>query len=69
MASKLGRTYRITRRSLERLLAATSARADITLRDYSNEEITAFLESDQLDPDAEQVRQRFLEANRLAGRA
>ena len=41
MASKLGRTYRVPKRSLDLLLWATRTRDDISLRDYTGEEIAA----------------------------
>lgn len=49
VASKLGRTYRVPKRSLDLLLWATRTRPDVTLRDYSAAEIDEFLEADQLD--------------------
>lgn len=58
-ASKLGRTYRVPRRSLELLLWATRTRPDITLREYTSQEIAGFLADDQLDEDAQAVVKRF----------
>jgi excisionase family DNA binding protein len=59
VASKLGRTYRVPKRSLELLLWATRTRPDITLRDYSDEEIDEFLQADQLDEESQAVARRF----------
>src|SRR5438067_13938530 len=60
VASKLGRTYRIPRPSLDLLLWATRTRRDVSLREYTSDEITTFLRADQLDAAAEQITQRFL---------
>lgn len=49
VASRLGRSYRIPRRSLDLLLITNRTRPDITLRDYSEEEIAAFFAQDSLD--------------------
>jgi excisionase family DNA binding protein len=64
VASKLGRTYRIPRPSLDLLLWATRTRQDVTLREYTGDEIDAFIQADQLDPAAQQIAQRFLRAAR-----
>lgn len=58
-ASKLGRTYRVPRRSLDLLLWATRTRPDISIREYTGEEIAAFLEADQLDEEARAIVNRF----------
>ena len=63
VASKLGRTYRVPKRSLELLLWATRTREDITLREYTGEEIAGFMADDQLDDEAQAVISRFLAAN------
>jgi excisionase family DNA binding protein len=60
VASKLGRAYRVPRRSLELLLWATRTREDITLREYTGEEIEGFLTADRLDEEAQAVVSRFL---------
>ena len=59
VASKLGRTYRVPRRSLELLLWATRTRKDIGLREYTGSEIEEFLEADKLVGDAAQIARRF----------
>ncbi len=61
-ASRLGRVYRIPRRSLELLLWATRTRPDIALRDYTAGEINAFLRADQLDDETRAIMQRFVES-------
>ena len=63
VASKLGRKYRIPKRSLDLFLWATRTREDISLREYTGSEIEAFLIEDQLDEEALEVAQRFLSAN------
>ncbi len=68
-ASRLGRNYRIPRRSLEFLLWTTRSRPDIPLCDYSSEEIADFLAGDALDPAAHAIVQRFHQPNEARGRA
>lgn len=63
VASKLGRTYRLPKRSLDLLLWATRTREDITLREYTGAEIAGFLEADILDEEAQEIFSRFLAAN------
>lgn len=60
VASKLGRSYRVPRRSLDLLLWATRTRDDISLREYTGQEISEFLDADQLDDDAQAIAQRFV---------
>lgn len=60
VASKLGRKYRIPKRSLNLFLWATRTREDISLREYTGAEIEVFLKEDQLDEEALEVAQRFL---------
>jgi len=67
-ASRLGRHYRIPKRSLELLLWTTRSRPDIPLRDYTSEEIADFLAGDALDPAAQAIVQRFHRANEARGR-
>lgn len=69
VASKLGRTYRIPRRSLDLLLFATRTRKDLTLREYTGKEIDEFERADQLDDEARNIAERFLKgAKRRAKR-
>jgi excisionase family DNA binding protein len=58
-ASRLGRRYRIPRRSIDLLLWTTRTRKDITLREYTGAEIAEFLRADVLDEEAREVVQRF----------
>lgn len=59
VASRLGRTYRVPKRSLDLLLWTTRTRQDITLREYTGDEIAWFLEEDQLDDEAQAVVAQF----------
>lgn len=63
VASKLGRTYRIPRGSIDLLLWATRTREDITLREYIGRDIAEFIRTDELDEDAQKITKRFLSAN------
>lgn len=54
-ASRIGRTYRIRKQSLELLLASTSTRPDIQLRTYSDEELHTFLKRDAIDAETRTV--------------
>lgn len=60
MASRLGRTYRVSRTSLDLLLWATRTRPDVTLRDYSQAEIEDFLDEDKLDDEARAIVRPYL---------
>lgn len=59
VASKLGRTYRIPRSSIDLLLWATRTRDDVSLREYTGGEIAEFLKEDQLDQEARKIADRF----------
>ena len=61
VASRLGRAYRIPRKSLELLLWSTRTRDDITLREYTDAEIEQFLKEDELTGEAAQVATHFRE--------
>jgi excisionase family DNA binding protein len=61
-ASRLGRSYRIPRGSLDLLLWATRTRQDLTLREYTGEQIAEFIQADRLDEEAQEVATRFLKA-------
>ena len=58
-ASKLGRSYRIPRSSIELLLLATRTRPDIKLREYTDEQIAQFMEEDALDGEALEIARKF----------
>jgi excisionase family DNA binding protein len=61
-ASRLGRSYRITRRNVDVLLRATTTTPDLPPRIYSDEEIDEFIQTDQLDDEAREIANRFAEA-------
>lgn len=63
VASKLGRTYRIPKNSIELLLWATRTREDISLREYTGSQIDAFIKTDQLDEEAKKIAERFSTSN------
>ena len=58
-ASRLGRTFRIPRASIETLFCATRSRGDIRLREFSREQIERFIEDDKLPPEADTIVRRF----------
>ena len=60
VASRLGRAYRIPRKSIDLLLWTTRTRKDITLREYTGREIAEFLQDDILDEEANNITQSFL---------
>jgi excisionase family DNA binding protein len=60
VASKLGRAYRIPRASIDLLLWATRTRKDVSLREYTGNEISEFLKADELDQEAKEIAERFL---------
>jgi excisionase family DNA binding protein len=60
VASRLGKTYRIPKGSIDLLLWVTRTREDISLREYTGSEIAEFIKSDQLDQSAKEITQRFL---------
>jgi excisionase family DNA binding protein len=59
MASRLGRSYRIPRASIDLLLLSTRTRPDIALRDYTLDEIETFLRDDELTGQASAIARRF----------
>jgi excisionase family DNA binding protein len=63
LASKLGRTYRIPKRSIDLLLWTTRTREDITLRDYTGQEVAEFMAADELDREAQEITKRFSSTN------
>ena len=58
-ASRLGRSYRVPRRSLELLLLATRTRPYVKYREYPDEQIEQFLADDVLHGDALAVARTF----------
>lgn len=62
VASKLGRKYRIPRSSLNLLLWENRTRKDITLREYTGDEIADFIKADQLDREERDITRRFMKS-------
>ncbi len=60
LASKLGRAYRIPKRSIDLLLWTTRTREDITLREYTGQEVAEFIAADQLDSEAQAITKRSM---------
>jgi excisionase family DNA binding protein len=58
VASKLGRAYRIPKRSIDLLLWSTRTRQDISLREYTGTALAEFLATDALDDEALAVIQQ-----------
>lgn len=58
-ASRIGRTYRIPRQSIERLLWTTRTRPDIYVREFSRTEIEQFLRDDEMDDKARLIARSF----------
>jgi excisionase family DNA binding protein len=58
-ASKLGRSYRIPRSSIELLLLATRTRPYVKLRGYTDEQIAQFMADDVLDGEALTIARKF----------
>lgn len=67
-ASRIGRSYRIKKQSVELLLAATSTRPDIYLRTYTESQLEEFLEQDRLDEETRAIVRRWetIEASKSA---
>src|SRR5215212_894207 len=61
-ASRLGRSYRIPRSSIELLLLATRTRPYIKLREYTDEQIKEFMRRDVLEGEALKVARQFEQA-------
>lgn len=68
VASKLGRSYRIPRRSLDLLLWSTRTQPALPLREFTTEEVVQFIRDDQMDQDTRTIADRFLESVERKGR-
>lgn len=58
MASRLGRTYRIPRSSLDALLWSSRTRPDIELREFTDDELAEFLREDELTTETKAIANR-----------
>ena len=61
-ASKLGRSYRIPRQSIDLLMLSTRTRPYVKLRQYTSEQIDEFMARDALKGDALKVARQFEKA-------
>ncbi len=68
VASRLGRTYRVSKRNLDLLLWESRTR-QMPLRQYTSKEVEAFLREVELDAKAAQIAKRFLASNDLPARS
>lgn len=68
VASRLGRSYRVQKRNLD-LLLWESRTGQMPLRQYTPEEVEAFLREDELDAKQAQIAKRFLTSNDLSVRS
>jgi excisionase family DNA binding protein len=68
VASRLGRSYRVPKRNLDLLLWETRT-TEVPLRQYTPQEVEAFLQEDTLDARAAQIAKRFLASNDLSARS
>jgi excisionase family DNA binding protein len=59
-ASRLGRSYRISKHDLDTLLWENRTEHDIPLRRYTREEIDAFIRDDQMDEETARIAEEFL---------
>ena len=62
VASKLGRAYRIPKRSIELLLWATRTRPEISLREYTGTQIDEFIALDALDEATQTIVNQITQA-------
>ena len=68
VASRLGRSYRVSKRNLD-LLLWESRTSQQPLRQYTPEEVERFLRDDELDTRAARIAQRFIAGNDLTARS
>jgi len=59
IASRLGRSYRISKTNVDALLWATRTRPDIRIRQFTDEQIAEFEEADQLTDKAREIAEQF----------
>ncbi|MGI6207605.1 MAG: helix-turn-helix domain-containing protein [Anaerolineae bacterium] len=62
VASRLGRQYRIPKRSVEVLLLSTSMAGGARLRVFADAEVKEWLEEDEVDSETRDISDRLLEA-------
>ena len=59
IASQIGDDYRIQKRHVDLLLWTTQNTSDVRVRDYSDDELAAFFNEDELDAEARAAAQSF----------
>src|SRR3982750_1331296 len=67
-ASRLGRSYRVPKRNLDLLLWENRTK-QLPLRQYTPQEVEAFLREDTLDAKTAQIAKRFLASSDLTARS
>jgi excisionase family DNA binding protein len=67
-ASRLGRSYRVPKRNLDLLLWENRTQ-ELPLRQYTAEEVQAFLRDDSLNAEATEIAKRFLAGSDLSARS
>ena len=68
VASRLGRSYRVQKRNLDLLLWENRTQ-QMPLRQYTPEEVEAFIREDRLGATAAQIANRFLRSTDLTARS
>ena len=64
VASKLGRQYRVTRRSVDLLMLSTATAGEARLRAFSQAEVSDWLKEDEIDEETKATGERLLAALR-----
>ena len=59
VASKVGRTYRILKGSLNLLLWTTPLKRNLAIREYTDDEVAGFLREDRLDDETRHIVKHF----------
>src|SRR5215218_1088586 len=68
LASRLGGSYRVPKRNLDLLLWENRTN-QMPLRQYTSQEVEAFLREDELDGKQARIAKRFLASNDLSARS
>ena len=68
VASRLGRSYRVSKRNLD-LLLWESRTTQLPLRQYTPQEVDGFLRDDELNTQAARIAERFVAGSDLSARS
>jgi excisionase family DNA binding protein len=68
VASRLGKAYRIQKRSLDLLLWTTTTAPQVPTRNYTPEDLAGFIREDRLGEQEQRVANEFLENSGRASR-